>query len=129
MRKFGAKPEAFVFPDAECEQLLEKLNEVWELAKTLEHVPGIGETSASIGKTISKIVDRVYAGEKARTLIGNERPRMRELIENFRTLEGKQLVDAVCKTFEISKMPSVQPVEIPKPKEPVPMPTQEGFGW
>lgn len=123
VRGFGTQKSQRVDYDAATEVLVFQIDEIWEMAKSLESVVGIGESAASIAKMCSRMTDQIFEGSDGPTLIQNSRGRMRELINNLYILEGKRLKAAICKVFSISEEPLVQQVDLS------PQSSQEEFSY
>ena len=136
-KAFGAKkPEPIkVAYSATDEKLLNKIDTVWEEARTMEAFAGGSEMAASVAKTCAKITDAVMTESKdCQSEIDSNKDRVRELLRHFikgkeKEFRGWDLVNLACEVFGISiedKPPVVQKVEFQSAAA-KPEPTQEGW--
>jgi len=145
-KAFGAKPAKKDAPivvsySATDETLLNKIDTVWEEARTMEAFAGGSEMAASVAKTCAKITDAVMTESKdCQTEIDSNKDRLRDLLRHFikgkeKEYKGWDLVNLACEVFGVSvedKPPVVQILSLPiqatpTPPTPTPKPRQEGW--
>lgn len=134
MKGFGTKKveTTLVSYSAQSEELLEKIDLVWQLAKKIE---GSSEMAASLVKICTRITDETMTGGKeCSQLILESRDNVSSLLKylnmNEKVLEGDELYCAIVKVFNLRTKPLVTPIKFGShtAKEQPPSEQQESLG-